>query len=132
MHQPDRNDEKYRHVLSEARLIGATTSGAAKFHDLIEYASADVVIVEEAGEILEAHVLTSLTASTKQLILIGDHLQLRPKVECHDLTVVANKGYSLDKSMFERLVIDNNMPLETLSGFLCGSVPQRAARTCKV
>lgn len=39
-----------------------------------------VIIVEEAAEVLEAHVLTSLTHTTEHLILIGDHLQLPPKV----------------------------------------------------
>jgi superfamily I DNA and/or RNA helicase len=37
-------------------------------------------MVEEAGEILEAHVLSALSSSTRHAILIGDHLQLRPKV----------------------------------------------------
>lgn len=40
-----------------------------------------VIMVEEAGEVLEAHLLASLSAQTQQLIMIGDHLQLRPKVE---------------------------------------------------
>jgi superfamily I DNA and/or RNA helicase len=39
------------------------------------------VLVEEAAEVLEAHILCGLAPSTQQLILIGDHLQLRPKVE---------------------------------------------------
>lgn len=30
-----------------------------------------VVMVEEAGEILEAHILTSMAPSTKHLIMIG-------------------------------------------------------------
>lgn len=37
------------------------------------------MLVEEAGEVLEAHVLTSISDKTEQLILIGDHQQLRPK-----------------------------------------------------
>lgn len=32
-----------------------------------------VVMVEEAGEILEAHVLTSLGPNTEHLIMIGEH-----------------------------------------------------------
>jgi hypothetical protein len=31
-------------------------------------------MVEEAGEILEAHVLTSLGPNTEHLIMIGEHL----------------------------------------------------------
>lgn len=35
-------------------------------------------MVEEAGQVLEAHVLGSLVPSVEHLILIGDPLQLRP------------------------------------------------------
>jgi len=40
---------------------------------------AGVVLVEEAAEIMEAHVLTSVSLNCKHLIMIGDHKQLRPK-----------------------------------------------------
>lgn len=43
--------------------------------------ASQIVICEEAAEVLEAHVLASLTRHTEQLILIGDHEQLRPKVQ---------------------------------------------------
>jgi hypothetical protein len=36
--------------------------------------------VEEAAEILEAHVVMVLSPYTEHLVLIGDHQQLRPKV----------------------------------------------------
>lgn len=36
------------------------------------------MLVEEAGQVLEAHVLGSLVPSVEHLILIGDPLQLRP------------------------------------------------------
>ena len=42
-------------------------------------------------------------------------MQLRPKVECFDLTVVANKGYALDCSMFERLILSSKLPSALLS-----------------
>lgn len=32
-----------------------------------------VLLLEEAGEILESHVLTSLSAHTKHVVMIGDH-----------------------------------------------------------
>ena len=38
------------------------------------------MIVEEAGEILESHLVSSFNPSMEQLILIGDHQQLRPSV----------------------------------------------------
>lgn len=73
-------------ILKDARVIGATTSGAAKYRDLLALTSPGIVIVEEAGEVLEAHVLAALTErspssnETKHLILIGDHLQVSHKL----------------------------------------------------
>lgn len=46
-----------------------------------------IVIVEEAAEVLEAHVLACLAPNTQHLILIGDHEQLRPKTEMYELRV---------------------------------------------
>lgn len=42
--------------------------------------------------------------NTEQLILIGDHQQLRPKCNSYELTVDGGNGYDLDRSLFERLV----------------------------
>lgn len=64
------------------------------------------MIVEEAGEIFESHVLTSLSANIKHVILIGDHKQLRPKTECYELTVEAGKSFDLNRSLFERLIME--------------------------
>lgn len=54
-----------------ARVIGCTTTGGALHHALLEEAGCGVVIVEEAAEVLEAHVLASLGTSTKHVIMIG-------------------------------------------------------------
>lgn len=43
------------------------------------------MIVEEAGEVFEAHILASLAPTTEHLILIGDHEQLRPKPQLYAL-----------------------------------------------
>lgn len=42
---------------------------------------------------------------TKQLILIGDHFQLRPKVKNYELSVERGDGFDLNRSLFERLVL---------------------------
>ena len=91
-------------VMRNARVIGCTTHGAASRKDLLAEAGAKVLIVEEAAEILEAHVLTSIGSSVEHIIMIGDHKQLRPKAECHDLSVEKGLGYGLNRSLFERLV----------------------------
>jgi hypothetical protein len=77
--------EKNFHVLGQKRIIGCTTTAAAMYIDEIRKASPGIVLVEEAGEILESHILTALTPTTKLLIMIGDHKQLRPKVNNYAL-----------------------------------------------
>ncbi|CAM9360644.1 unnamed protein product [Ectocarpus sp. 12 AP-2014] len=87
-----------------ARVVGCTTTGAAIHHSLLAEARCGVVLVEEAAEVLEAHVLAALGDSTKHLIMIGDHKQLRPKVEQYSLRVESGRGFDLNVSLFERLV----------------------------
>jgi hypothetical protein len=60
-------------TLKAKRIVACTTTGAAKFTEELRTAAPDVVLVEEAGEILESHILTTLGENTRQLILIGDH-----------------------------------------------------------
>jgi AAA domain len=60
-------------TLRGKRIIGCTTTGAAKFTQEIRGAHPDILLVEEAGEILESHVLTAMGHTTSQMILIGDH-----------------------------------------------------------
>nr|XP_054769252.1 NFX1-type zinc finger-containing protein 1-like [Lytechinus pictus] len=96
--------EKY-HVLREATIIGMTTTGAANHQQVLQRVRPKIVVVEEAAEVLEAHIVTALNASCQQLILIGDHQQLRPKPNVYLLA----KKYHLDVSLFERL-INNNFP----------------------
>ena len=92
-------------ILSKRRIIGCTTTAAAKYSRDLQAASRDVLLVEEAGEILESHILTALGPNTQQLILIGDHKQLRPKVSNYLLSVEKGEGYDLNRSLFERLLI---------------------------
>ena len=96
---------KNSEIIKNRRFIGCTTTAAAKYSLELQAASRDVVLVEEAGEILESHILTALGPKTDQLILIGDHKQLRPKVANYDLSVEKGDGYDLNRSLFERLVL---------------------------
>ncbi|RXW14679.1 hypothetical protein EST38_g11172, partial [Candolleomyces aberdarensis] len=101
-------------VLRGKRIIGCTTTAAAKYGFSIHAAAPNVVLVEEAGEILESHILTALGPKLSQLILIGDHKQLRPKVNNYELTVEKKKGYDLNRSLFERLIL-SGYPHQTLT-----------------
>jgi hypothetical protein len=97
--------EKQTLIMQSKRIIGCTTTAAAMYTEELRRVAPGVVLVEEAGEILESHILTAMCAGTKQLILIGDHKQLRPKVNNYALTVAKGDGYNLDVSLFERLVL---------------------------
>ncbi|PFH58340.1 hypothetical protein XA68_13854 [Ophiocordyceps unilateralis] len=97
-------DESKRNVVRSRRVIGCTTTGAAMYQSIITAAQPDFVLVEEAGEILEAHVVAALGPSVKKLCLIGDDKQLRPKVNNYKLTVEKGEGFDLNVSLFERLI----------------------------
>ncbi|KAI9816467.1 MAG: hypothetical protein M1827_001599 [Pycnora praestabilis] len=100
--------EKDLHCLEKAQLIGLTTTGLARHLDTLKRLPSKILICEEAGEVLEAHLLTALQLPhIEHTILIGDHEQLRPQIQNHDLSIENHKTmekYALDVSMFERLV----------------------------
>ncbi|GIZ38336.1 hypothetical protein CKM354_000175600 [Cercospora kikuchii] len=93
-------------VLSEANVVGITTTGLARQLDTLSQLPSKVLVVEEAGEVLEAHLLTAMLPSLEHAILIGDHQQLRPKVQNYDLSVENPRSnqIALDISLFERLL----------------------------
>jgi hypothetical protein len=107
-------NERDAHTIKQKRIIGCTTTAAAKYTRDLQSASPAVILVEEAGEILESHILTAMTPETEHLVLIGDHQQLRPKVNNYALTVEKGDGYDLNRSLFERLVL-SGYPHTTLS-----------------
>ena len=102
--------EEEFHVLQSAKIIGMTTTCAARCRRTLQRIRPKIVLVEEAAEVLEAHIITSLTKDCQHLILIGDHKQLRPKPEVYELV----KKYHLDVSLFERMV-NVGLQCETLN-----------------
>ena len=95
-------------ILKSKKLVGMTITGASVHSALVQALRPSIVIVEEAGEVLEPHLLTALTPGLQHLILIGDHQQLRPIVQ-KDLL-----KFKFDVSMMERL-INNKFPHRTLA-----------------
>eukprot|EP00698_Gefionella_okellyi_P023615 TRINITY_DN8110_c0_g1_i1.p1 TRINITY_DN8110_c0_g1~~TRINITY_DN8110_c0_g1_i1.p1 ORF type:complete len:1639 (+),score=355.76 TRINITY_DN8110_c0_g1_i1:119-5035(+) len=89
-------------ILSRATVVGMTTTATAKYQKLVAALDPEIVIVEEAAEVLESHILAAIRPSTKHLILIGDHEQLRPSTAVYHLAT----RYHLDVSLFERLVMN--------------------------
>ena len=62
--------------------------------------NSEILIVEEAAAVLESSIVAALSSSTKHVILIGDHVQLRPKVNEYEI----GKVNRLEISLFERLI----------------------------
>lgn len=90
-------------ILQSSDVVAMTTTGVAKYKETLNRVTSKIMIVEEAAQILESHMATSLTSECEHLILIGDHEQLRPNNNVYELS----KKYNLDISMFERLVKNN-------------------------
>ncbi|TDH71224.1 hypothetical protein CCR75_009131 [Bremia lactucae] len=93
-------------LLESMEIIGMTTTGVAKNQKKLAAVLPPVIICEEAGEVLEAQLMTCLSPSCQQLVLIGDHQQLRPHISDHNLSVESaiGKRFALDVSLLERLV----------------------------
>ena len=104
-----KNEEEER-ALRRATVIGMTTTGAARYHEILRRIQPKIVVIEEAAEVLEAHIVTSLTPGTQHVIMIGDHKQLRPKAKVYELA----QKYNLQISLFERMVL-NEMDCKRLS-----------------
>ena len=102
--------EEEEQVIRRATVVGMTTSGAARYHSILQRISPRIVVIEEAAEVMEAHIITSLSHDTKHTILIGDHKQLRPKATVYELA----QKYNLEVSLFERMVM-NSMDCKRLS-----------------
>lgn len=102
--------EKDETILKKQKIIGLTTTGFSKYRGLISALKPRVVLIEEAAETLEAPVAATCVPSIQQLILVGDHQQLRP--HCH-VKALENEPYYLNISLFERMV-NNNIDFDTL------------------
>ncbi|KAH6914275.1 hypothetical protein BKA70DRAFT_1558250 [Coprinopsis sp. MPI-PUGE-AT-0042] len=98
--------EVRRQLLKDVDIVGCTTTGAAKLGNLLKGLGPRIMLVEEAGQVLEAHILGSLVPSVEHMILIGDPLQLRPTLNNYGLSMDSKQGSQLfrfDMSLMERL-----------------------------
>ncbi|CAF4369011.1 unnamed protein product [Rotaria sp. Silwood2] len=100
-----RQEEEDYHILKDSIIVAMTTTCAANYHTVLEKLQSKIVIVEEAAAIFEAHIITALSTKCQHLILVGDHVQLRPNPSVYRLAM----KYKIDVSLFERL-IKNNFP----------------------
>lgn len=103
--------ERDAYILQEAKIVGMTTTGLAKYRSLVASVEPRILMIEEAAESLEGHIMIGCTRTIQQVILVGDHKQLHGSCAVKDLE---GGDYNLAVSMFERLV-KNNIPLTMLS-----------------
>ena len=101
------HDDIERRVLQTAYVIGVTTTELARRIATLQHVYCKVVICEEAGEVLEPHIISALLPNVEHFIQIGDHQQLRPQINNYNLSLESNRGasYQLDRSQFERLSV---------------------------
>lgn len=76
------NKKELLNLLNSVRIITATISSIHGKRELFELKQFDIVIIDEASQILEPN-LVGLLSRFKKFILIGDHLQL-PAVSSQD------------------------------------------------
>ena len=101
------HDEVDRRVLQDTDVIGITTTGLAKRISTLRHVQCKVVVCEEAGEVMEPHMISALLPAVEHFIQIGDHEQLRPQINNYSLSLESRQGalYQLDRSQFERLSV---------------------------
>ncbi|KAL4941600.1 hypothetical protein BDV06DRAFT_235995 [Aspergillus oleicola] len=97
-------------ILQNVRVLGMTTTGLSKYRALLSSLKPRIVLIEEAAEAIEGPIAAACLDSLQQLILVGDHQQLRGHCAVQDLE---GEPFNLDVSMFERLV-KNGMKYVTL------------------
>ncbi|KKY26734.1 putative nfx1-type zinc finger-containing protein 1 [Phaeomoniella chlamydospora] len=105
-----------KEVLSKQNIIGLTTTACASNWETLKELDLEVVICEEAAEVLESHSLCTLLPSIEHAIFIGDPLQLRPQIEEPNLSLEQRHGfdYRLDESLFERFMIPKDPWLDVI------------------
>ena len=96
-------------ILQRAKIIACTTSRAARDIEILKRVSPKIILLEEAAKIPEHHVVSCLTPSCQQLIMIGDHQQLRPAYNDYDTA----RQYKINILLFERLIM-SQFPYRTL------------------
>ncbi|KAG2378936.1 hypothetical protein C9374_007574 [Naegleria lovaniensis] len=87
-------------VLSDASIIGLTSTAASMNRNLLNRLRAPIYLIEEAAELLECQITSVLHPNVQHLVMIGDEKQLQPKVNSYYL----EKNCDFTVSLFERLI----------------------------
>jgi hypothetical protein len=117
-------------VMAAHKIVGVTTTACAGRWEQLRSLSPEILVCEEAAELLEVHQICALLLSLEHAILIGDPQQLCPEDTEQDLGLESpvEQFYRLDEFLLERLMI----PLDASSSTLPTSrlSVQRRMRPC--
>ena len=104
-------DDRDARIMSTHNLIALTSTACAARWDLLRSLDLEILLCEEAAEVMESHTICSLLPSIQHAIFIGDPLQLRPETNEHSLSLESSVGreYRLDESLLERLMLPQYM-----------------------
>ncbi|TFY69868.1 hypothetical protein EVG20_g2978 [Dentipellis fragilis] len=111
----DVKDEARRRLLSKTDLIGCTTTGAAKLVSLLTTIGPKVLMVEEAGQVLEAHIIASLLSISYALETRSNCARLW-RHTLPAMSMDSERGrelFKFDRSLMERLA-SNGMPMSQI------------------
>ena len=67
-------------LLKKAKVVAMTITKASIDHKLLHHLQPEMIVIEEAGGILESNVIACLTPNTKHLVMVGDYKQIGPTV----------------------------------------------------
>ncbi|KAL4493023.1 hypothetical protein ABPG72_020802 [Tetrahymena utriculariae] len=97
-------------IMKKKKIVAMTLGGICKYSEYLKYLKYDVLLIEEAAEVLENLSVPLLQPFLKQIILIGDHQQLKPSVYSY----MMEQQYNMNVSLFQRLVA-NEIEYECLN-----------------
>ena len=74
-------------LLKNAKVVAMTITKASIDHKLLHHLQPEMIVIEEAGGILESNVIACLTPNTKHLVMVGDYKQIGPMVRIWEVSV---------------------------------------------
>ncbi|GAB1218500.1 hypothetical protein ATERTT37_007756 [Aspergillus terreus] len=109
----DIRDEVNLRCLNEAHIIGLTTSGLVRNLSMLRNLQSKVVLCEEAGEVLEAHLLTALLPSGEEAkVVIISLVRSNPQNRCGFLRTPNRINVLLSRAQHGMYIIGNSATSE--------------------
>ncbi|KAI6025546.1 RNA dependent RNA polymerase-domain-containing protein [Pisolithus marmoratus] len=121
LHENNRLQKQAQQRVNAARIVFTTCAGAGL--GTLRKVDFDTVLIDEASQITEPCALIPLVKGSKRVVLVGDHVQLRPTVK------PMGKALEYDVSLMERLYTAEPYP-GTVKTMLNVSVVHQLWRAC--